>query len=124
MHGFTKTTLVVSLLIALLVPATAGKRQQNGSQPILCTVSAQTVHPGDNLSFTVYLDQETDGDLLVAVTPASSTQFSQLPTSVIVPDGDDHVVFQGHVATTATGPFTITVSANGGRASTPATIID
>lgn len=69
--------------------------------------------PGQTITLQVGLDRIVSGSQSVAIAALNSNQYSSLPSSVIVQDGDSTAFFQATLSTTASGLATIVVSANG-----------
>ncbi|HVT11604.1 MAG TPA: hypothetical protein VHE55_05010 [Fimbriimonadaceae bacterium] len=119
MHRITKSLVSLVVVTSVFAPAIAAKGHRDGTHPVILAINPTSVRSGGTMLCTVTLDNTTDGDLSVNISPSDGSLFSSIPSSVTVSSGDDHVTFYATLTSSASGAFSMAASANGGYAFSP-----
>jgi hypothetical protein len=118
---FTVSALaLVGLCSAVLMksPIDAAARERLGHTiPSWMQQTAGYNIPGTKNAYMVVLDGVTDTDQVVDISCSSSSAYSSLPATVIVPAGSDRATFQGAVSMNPPMNWTLSASCNGGSVS-------
>lgn len=86
-----------------------------GVLPIITVISPNNPTPDSEVTVTVSI-QSTVGGRALTITSSPSGYFSNIPSTVTVPDDAEQVQFEAKVSATASGQGSVTASANGGQA--------
>jgi len=97
--------------------AMAKHERRDQGTPIVFSVTPLLPQPGQVVSIEVDLSGVAEEDQVVDISTTTPGNWSNLPSQVTVPAGEDHVTFQAQVSSFAFGFIEGSASCNGGCAS-------
>lgn len=108
MKQITVTLVALTFLVAALLAACPIK-------PNFIVKTSPTGSPsaGQTVTLQVGLNQPATGTQAVSIAASDPSQFSSLPTTVFVADGQTTQTFQATLSSTATGGCNVEASCNG-----------
>lgn len=108
MKHFTFTTLLVTLLVSSILALCAVK-------PVFIVKTLPTGAPsaGQTVTFQVGLNQPAVGSQAVSIAASDPSQFSSIPTTIYVANGQTTQTFQATLTSDASGSIAVTAACNG-----------